>query len=175
MTKYNTWQDDLNSAARAIKSISDTVLPKLISGKLHSVENADNDLLLLMDQVSGIDLIRQDCNGLQGVAARVQFGSNFKTFTIRAERRNGAETELAKRLRQIEQGYFYPAFTMQAYFDSRKSLNLMSVAVVKTVDLYRFIQNKPSKVYTNKSDNLFQYCYWRDLKSAGCSIKIFNQ
>ena len=174
MSKYNNWDQDLSAASKAIDSITSTVLPRLISGKLRSIENTKNEILLLMDQVSGIDLIRQNEKGLQGVAARVQFGSNFKTFTIRSKRHSGAKTELEKRIEQIEQGYFYPAFTMQAYFDSRDSLKLLSIAVVKTIDLYNFITDCPAKVHTNKSDNIFKYCYWSDLKKAGCNIKIID-
>lgn len=127
-----------------------------------------------MDKLSGIDLIREDNHGLQGVAARVQFGSNFKTFTIRSKRKSGVKTELEKRFEQIKHGYFYPAFTLQAYFDCREKLNLQSIAIIKTVDLYSFIETVPDKIYTQKSDNFFKFCYWRDLKKRGFDIKIIE-
>lgn len=168
--KYNKWNKDLQDATKAIESIKDTVLPRLISGKLHSIENADNKILLMMDQVSGIDLIRQNSAGLQGVASRVQFGHSFNTFTIRSKRKSGAKTELEKRLQQIKEGYFYPAFTLQAYFDNRKDLNLLSIAIIRTEDLYLFIK-KGNKVYTRESDNVFKYCKWSDLKKSGCAIR----
>lgn len=174
MSKYNTWRKDLDSSTNAIESIRETVLPRLISGDLISIENTDNEVLLMMDMISGIDLIRHDDKGLQGIAARVQFGSNYKTFTIRSTRHTTAATELEKRMKQIKGGYFYPAFTMQAYFNSRDDLKLLSVAVIRTIDLYDFIDNNHLKVHTRKSDNVFKYCFWSDLKKAGCNIKIIE-
>lgn len=116
---YNNWRRDLNDSVIALESIKDTYLPKVIKGKIHTIENADNEILILMDTKSGIDYIREDTNGLQGIAARVQWGRAWNTFTIRTARHTGSETELEKRLYQIDNGYFYPAFTMQAYFDNR--------------------------------------------------------
>ena len=172
MTKYNNWKKDLSDSAKAIRSIQHTVLPTLISGKLHSVESSGNALLLMMDQSSGIDYIREDNKGLQGVASRVQFGSDFRTFTIRAERHSGAKTELQKRREQIAGGYFYPAFTLQAYFSGRKDLIMKSIAVIETTSLYDFIEKHPEKVYERFSDNLFICCKWRDIQGAGYAINI---
>ena len=172
MTKYNNWKKDLSDSAKAIRSIQHTVLPTLISGKLHSVESSGNALLLMMDQSCGIDYIREDNKGLQGVASRVQFGSDFRTFTIRAERHSGAKTELQKRLEQIKGGYFYPAFTMQAYFSSRNDLIMRSIAAIETISLYEFIEKYPEKVHRQCSDNVFIYCYWKDIKKAGYKINV---
>lgn len=171
---YNNWTKDLSDSSRAIWSIKDSVLPKLINGRIHSIEESNNDTLLLFDKHSGVDLIRQDKIGLQGIASRVQFGNDWQTYTIRAKRQSGAKTELEKRLEQIQHGYFYPAFTLQAYFDNRKDLNLLSIAVVKTVDLYHFLINNPSRVKKRTSDNMFIFCSWYDLKASGYKIKIIN-
>jgi hypothetical protein len=124
----------------------------------------------MMDRCSGIDLIRENDHGLQGVASRVQFGKAYNTFTIRSERHTGAKTELEKRIDQITQGYFYPAFTLQAYFDDRISMNLLSIAVIKTLDLYKAIL-RGKNVKTNKSDNVFKYMHWKDLMDYGIRIK----
>lgn len=171
---YNKWTKDLSASSRAILSIKDSILPKLISGRIHSIEESKNDTLLLFDKHSGIDLIRQNKIGLQGVASRVQFGKDWQTYTIRSKRQSGAKTELEKRLAQIQRGYFYPEFTLQAYFDSRKDLNLRSIAVVRTVDLYHFVINNPSRVQERTSDNEFLVCSWHDLKSLGYEIKIIS-
>jgi hypothetical protein len=139
VNKYNDWHTDLKDSTRAIQSIKDTVLPSLISGSVYSIENAKNEILIWMDMYSGIDMVRKNNTGLQGIASRVQFGQAYNTFTIRSERHTGAKTEMSKRLEQIAQGYFYPAFTLQAYFDDRIYMNLLSIAVIKTVDLYAAI------------------------------------
>lgn len=175
---YNTWTVDLSDSVEALNSIKETVLPKLISGKIHTVECTDNEILMLLDKTSGIDYIRENKKGLQGIAARVQWVGTmqpYNTFTIRKERYSGAQTEFEKRVQQIEQGYFYPAFTLQAYFDDRFWNELKSIAVVDTKKLYEFIKQNyddPTKVHTNKSDNTFLYVYWSDL--TDCGVKIFE-
>lgn len=173
MKEYNAWDRDLTDSTKAIQGIKDTVLPKLISGSLYSIEKSSNEILLWMDIYSGIDIVRKNSDGLQGVASRVQFGHAYNTFTIRSERHTGAKTELEKRLKQIESGYFYPALTLQAYFDDRIFMNLLSIAVIKTVDLYQAIV-KGKKVYTQRSDNKFKFMHWHDLLGFGYPVKIYN-
>lgn len=161
---YNKWTLDLSDSVKALDKIKDTILPKLIKGKIHSIENQNNAILLLMDTKSGIDYIRENEIGLQGIAARVQWcNKSYDTFTIRKIRHTGSETEYEKRIKQIDEGYFYPYFTLQSYFDNRIDNNILSIAVIKTVDLYDFIKNNPKKVYENKSDNEFIYVKWSDV------------
>ena len=160
---YNKWNVDLSDSVKALESIKHTVLPKIISGKLHTIEEQDNDILMIMDTKSGIDYIREDETGLQGIAARVQWGNNWNTFTIRSRRHTGTKTELEKRRKQIQKGYFYPAFTLQAYFDNRRNNNLLSIAIIKTLDLYKFIDDNPGKVGNNSSDNDFVFVRWDSL------------
>lgn len=169
---YNNWRHDLNDSVIALESIKDTYLPKVIKGKIHTIENADNEILILMDTKSGIDYIREDTNGLQGIAARVQWGRAWNTFTIRTVRHTGSETELEKRLYQIDNGYFYPAFTMQAYFDNRLDNNLLSLAIVKTVDLYNLFKNERHLFEKRRSDNDFVFIHWDNLKDKVKTIKI---
>jgi hypothetical protein len=168
---YNYWEKDLNSSVVALESIRHTVLPKLISGKIHTIEKVNNDILMLLDQKSGIDYIREDETGLQGIAARCQWGTKaWNSFTIRSERHTGSKTELEKRMESIEKGYFYPAYTLQAYFDDRKTNNLYTIGVIKTKDLFGFMRENPDFVETNKSDNKFVYVEWQFLRKV---IKTF--
>ena len=170
-TVYNDWTKDLKDSTKAILSIKDTVLPKLIRGRIWSVENQDNEILLLIDQTSGIDLIREDMVGLQGIAVRMQWGNDWNTFTIRKSRYNGTKTELEKRYEQIAEGYFYPAFTIQAYFDNRTDNNLLSIGAIKTIDLYNFMNDNPDKIGNNKSDNEFVFVRWSDLNGLVKTIE----
>lgn len=174
MKQYNEWGKDLNDSVKAIKTIQHTVLPKLISGSLHNIEKSSNEILLWMDIYSGIDMIRKNKNGLQGVACRVQFGPAYNTFTIRSARHTGAKTEFEKRTTQIEAGYFYPAFTLHAYFDDRIYMNLLSIAVIKTIDLYKAIRNGV-KMSTRYSDNQFKVVKWADLIDYGILIITTEQ
>lgn len=158
--EYNEWTIDLSDSIKAFNSIRETILPKLISGKIYDIESSEDEVLLKFDTISGIDYIRENNIGLQGIAARAQWGNAWNTFTIRSERYNGTETELNKRLNQIKHGYFYPAFTLQAYFDSRMENNLLSIAVIKTIDLYNLYKNHNYLFKKNCSDNDFVYIEW---------------
>lgn len=162
---YNNWVEDLDCSIKAIEKIKYTYLPKIISGEIISIENTDNEVLILLDKYSGIDYIRKNDCGLQGVASRVQFGYAWNTFTIRYERSTGSKTEYEKRIEQIKNGYFYPAFTLQAYFDDRTELNLLSIAIIKTIDLYDILE-KDEIVKTNKSDNVFKYVDWDNIEDG---------
>lgn len=176
---YNHWKVDLSDSVKAISKIKDTILPNLISGEIISIEETQNEILLMFDKYSGIDYLRKDNNGLQGIASRVQFGKEddkapiaWNTFTIRYERDSGAKTEYEKRMYQIKHGYFYPAYTLQAYFDNRKDMNLLSVAVVKTVELYRYAEENFDKLGQNKSNNVFKFVRWSELDKS--IIKIYQ-
>lgn len=170
---YNNWGVDLKDSVKALENIKDTILPKLIKGKIYSIENEKNDVLILLDSFSGIDYIRKDDVGLQGVAARVQWGKSWNTFTIRSKRCSGTHTELEKRLNQIEKGYFYPAFTLQAYFDNRKNNNLLSIAIIKTIDLYNLYLYNPKCFKKRKSDNEFVYIHWDEIINQKINLKTY--
>lgn len=182
---YNNWNVDLSDSVKALDKIKNTVLPKLISGKIHSIEKSEKDILIkfntsidiqnpilkLFDTKSGIDYIRENSDGLQGIASRVQWGKAWNSFTIRYARHTGTETEFEKRKRQITNGYLYPAFTLQAYFDNRDNNDLLSIGIIKTIDLYKFVSEYPELVKYRDSDNKFAVVFWRDLKNNEYEIK----
>lgn len=161
----DNWIKDSKDSIKAFYAIEHTVIPNLISGRLLNIEQNENEILLQMDVKSGIDLVRIDSTGLQGVAWRAQWCGHysFDTFTIRSKRCTGASTELEKRLEQIEKGYFYPAFTIQAYFDNRNENNCNSAAIIRTKDLYWHILNKPEIFESRHSNNEFLFVHWYDL------------
>lgn len=170
MSKYNNWQDDLSASVKAFEGIRKTYLPRVISGKIHTIEQAKNEVLIMLDTTSGIDYIRQDEHGLQGIAARAQWGNAWDTFTIREARHTGTQTELEKRLYQIHNGYFFPFFTMQAYFDNKEDNNLLSIAVIKTADLYWLYENKACIFHRRASDNEFLFVNWYAIRKYIRSI-----
>lgn len=167
---YNNWGEDLSDSIKAIKSIQYTVLPKLIKGDIISIEESKDEVILMLDKYSGIDYLRKNEIGIQGIASRVQWGNDWSTFTIRKERHSGAVTEYEKRMRQIKEGYFYPAFTLQAYFDNRTDNNLLSIAICRTVDLYDHL--KKYNVTKRMSDNVFLAVKWADMINKGYEVKI---
>jgi hypothetical protein len=158
------WVNDKNKSVMAFEKIKDTILPKLIRGKLINIENSNEEVLALMDVYSGIDVVRSQEKNLQGIAWRAQWGKAWNTFTIRQQRHTGTKTELEKRIESIDNGYFYPAFTMQAYFDNFSDFNCLSVGIIKTVDLFTLYKTKPEIFKQRQSDNLFLYVEWDDLK-----------
>lgn len=161
---YNKWDVDLKDSVKALESIKDTYLPKIIGGRIHTIESDSNQVLMKLDNLCGIDYIRENKHGMQGIAARVQWGYAWNTFTIREKRHTGTKTEYEKRIHQINNGFFYPYFTLQAYFDNRKNNNLLSIGVIKTLDLYQFIEHHPENIFRRKSDNEFIYVKWGDLE-----------
>jgi hypothetical protein len=75
---------------------------------------------------------------------RVQWGKNYRTFTIRYKRKSGSETEFSKRIKAIngDQGFLFPHLTVQAYLDKRGAAKkILGGCVVRTVDLYKYAEN----------------------------------
>lgn len=163
MKKYNKWIDDLKSSTIAIEKAQKEIR-KMVKGDLYSIEDSDNEILRLFDKFAGIDLISLFDSNIIGIASRVQWGKAYNTFTIRKERRTGTETEYKKRLNAIKKGYFYPALTMQIYCDNRKDNNILSMAMMKTIDLYELIETNPELFKTQLSDNFFIFIKWDDIK-----------
>ena len=160
------WVIDNKNSIKAFNAIKDSHLPKLIKGKIINIELSNNEVLAMLDLYSGIDAIRKDDTGIQGIAWRAQFQNRkWNTFTIRAERETGTATEYQKRIEAIDKGYFYPAYTVQAYFDNIENLNLLSMAIVKTKDLYELFDNNKDLFNTRKSNNVFYFIEWRRIPS----------
>ena len=168
---YNNWQVDMDRTQKAIGVLKEIVFSGV---EFRSIEKTKNEVLLWLDQYSGIDYIfkTNKTNQIVGVAARIQFDVKFETFTIRFERHTGSRTEFHKRVEAIEKGYFYPTFTLQAYFNEAEN-KMYHAAIIDTKKLYSFMLDNPDKVHERKSDNVFKFVYWDDLKDY--RIKIFRQ
>lgn len=136
---------DLNDSSRAFLAV---VWPKIKTacgdGDIRPVEVLDDiEIAKQLDTLAGIDVWQtKEGIGVRGIASRVQFGDKaWNTFTIRLARQSGIATEYEKRLDAIKTGRFiYPYLTVQAYVTARDNPALLSCAVCKTEDLYRFIE-----------------------------------
>lgn len=89
-----------------------------------------------LDILAGVDAwqIVQNKKGMRGIASRVQWGGDYKSFTIRYSTPSGAETEFQKRLRAIQspdEGYLFPHLTVQAFLDKQGG-KILSVAAIPT-------------------------------------------
>jgi hypothetical protein len=172
------WIESLKRSIAAIKTIIPTVLPKIINGTIKVIEkipdskNRDkDDVSVLLDIYSGVDYLRKDNNGIQSIASRAQFDGTFSSFTIREKRETGTKTEFEKRSVARKEGYEYPKFTLQAYFETKTIFNLINVAIIKTDTLYDFIEKYPELVDIKKSNNDFKIVYWRHIvEKFGTSV-----
>jgi len=161
---YNKWDKDLDASAKALLNISDSDFSKVIRGNIISCETDIGEIGKALDIFAGIDLISIFGGNIRGIASRVQWGTDWRTFTVRYRRRSGKETEYEKRTRQIEDGALYPYLTMQSYFDNRTDNNLLSIAVCRTMDLYKFIIENPELCIKRESDNIFYVIKWVDME-----------
>lgn len=150
-------------------------LPIIGGGEIQSVEdNTAKGERELIDLYSGIDAWHIDGNKMRGVASRVGFSGNFKTFTIGFD-------EFKKRIKAIEQsdqGWLFPHLTVQAYVDKD---GLLSAAVIRTQKLIgraKIIFEKVNKenfeeneyfgiLQNNNSGKKFIYIHWDYLIEQG--------
>jgi hypothetical protein len=160
---YNPWIKDLKAATIAINKNRHFIIEALGGGYIYLLEGSNDRISRLLDEVSGIDIIWKKDNQIKGIASRVQWG-NYDTFTIRCERKSGAETEYKKRLETIGES-LYPHLTMQMYCNNREENIFESMAIIKTEDLYLLIITRPDLVHESKSNNFFKYIFWNDIRN----------
>ncbi|MCP4665219.1 MAG: hypothetical protein GY849_02545 [Deltaproteobacteria bacterium] len=167
---------DFNDANNSWNSIKKEI-EKHIKGDLTDIETKDSELANMFDRYSGIDAIQVFNKQMRGVAIRVQWGVNYKTFSIRFSRKSGAKTEYQKRTKAIfsNYGYWYPYLTIQIYLDNKKDNNILNIGVVKTLDLYEYIfENMPNlKKLTCPEGNQFLAVSFDELKNDKRNIIIF--
>lgn len=140
-------QRDLSASAadfkRAVWPILKAHCEVFKQSELGIVEGYPHDALHVdLDICAGIDAYQRGRFTLRGITSRIQWGKDYRTFTIRLWRPNGSPTEYEKRLEVLkhrDEGYLYPYWTIQAYLTAPGG-DLPSVAVAKTAELYRFIE-----------------------------------
>lgn len=152
----SSWASDMK-AANSLFSTFIAEISSELKGRLISTELEGGRLADIFDKYAGIDAVHVWGDKVRGVAVRVQWGVNYKTFTIRYRRASGAPTEFEKRVEAIrsQDGWLYPHLTIQAYADKRDGGSLLSYAVISTDDLFlylasnvvdRFIVGKKGKI-----------------------------
>lgn len=147
-------------------------LPIIGGGEIQSVEdNTAKGERELIDLYSGIDAWHIDGNRMRGVASRVGFSGNFKTFTIGFD-------EFKKRIKAIEQsdqeGWLFPHLTVQAYVDKDGLLSAAVIRTKKLIGIAKIIFEKVNKenfeeneyfgiLQNNNSGKKFIYIRWNYL------------
>lgn len=142
------------------KAFLELVVPPLLDmfgGKVLPVEGVDGELQRSLDREAGIDSLLFSPHGVYGIASRIQFDDNFRTFTIRKERASGATTEWSKLQNAMRQSSLMPSLTVQAYVESGR---LLGAAVASTPDLVRWIETHPCEIRTTGWNQQGQAEFW---------------
>lgn len=173
MSDYIT---DLNKSASFIDKI---LIILNLEFKILSMENHENPILKALDDYAGIDFIAVDRNKhCFGLAIRCQYIKDgkqpYNSFTIRYHRYTNTKTEYEKRIEAIENGYMFPLYTVQVYINE-KTNEIISAAIIKTIDLYDFCKKYNYRLQSKQSDNEFLIAYWKDVELAEYNIKVVTQ
>ena len=109
-------------------------------GQLIPVEAVtESEMAKSLDQKSGIDAwYIENENGIRGISSRIQWGKDWKTFTVRMKTIYGGRTEYEKLTNAIENEWLYPYWFCQAYLTMNK--RLLNVGLCKTTDLIEYMQ-----------------------------------
>lgn len=172
---------DMAWSARAFQTIVWPAISALCGGgQIQQVEGEEGKTL---DMYAGIDAwqIMAENRAMRGIASRVQSdtgrrGYPYDTFSIRMTRPT-CQTEYEKRVEAItsDRGMIYPHLTVQAYLDETR-LHLMSVAVVRTRDLYEFVQTRGLEAFrrieNTDGSSSFIAVSWGLLTSHSVAVKI---
>ncbi len=142
----------LNIVDEKIKPIVEKLLP---GWKMMRVEGRDNEVCQVLDMSCGVDylLVSGGCDMIYGAASRVQYGKNYRTFTVRKSRESGATTEYEKRLLAIQHKAIWPHYNLQAYITGE---DVSGLAIVKTEDLIDFISRDLADVKQTNADKIGQ-------------------
>lgn len=181
MTNQQVISNDISRASTDFDNIIKPQLSLLYGEHIEfiNIEGTNNYILEKLDQFSGLDAIAisHKQKNICGVASRIQYTSKFyPTFTVRASRVSGAKTELEKRKQAIENGYFYPRLTLQAYIN-KDTGELIRGAIVKTVDLFELIDNGYYSTNDTGAGQIgqakFYVVKWQTFKDHNKQIAIF--
>ena len=138
------------------------------------VEGDDNKICQLLNMSCGIDyLLHSEKSSLViGLASRVQYGRNHRTFTVKKTRDSGLLTEHQKRTQAISRGGLYPLYSVQSYIGDDGEL--AGLGIVKTADLSEYILRGLAVEKKTGTDKIvqaeFYVCHWDKLKYAGYNV-----
>lgn len=172
---------DLSDSAYDFMRVVWPAVQPVIGGRIEPVEsNVSEGLGRDLDILGGIDAWQMfDGKGMRGIASRVQWGKNWRSFTVRTERQNGVRTEFEKRcyaLDHPERRWLLPALTIHAYVEEpRRKGDLIEAAVVETAVLYEFARFYPCESLTNRDDGtLFKPWFWDEMLAAGVDVRVVS-
>ena len=169
---------DMEKSLKLVETQIKPIVKNLLSGwELETVEGNDNKICKILDMLCGVDyfLMSPKVSVVYGVASRVQYEKNYRTFTVRKSRESGALTEYEKRNQAIMLGGLYPAYTMQAYVLKDK---VQGLALTKTVNLIDFIKKGYAEENRTNTEKIgqadFYVCKWDKMRYCGYEVREYK-
>ena len=134
-------------------------LEQLLEGNIVSTE-CEETVARLLDIRAGIDAILDHPKfGLHGMGIRIQYGRNYRTFTIRKQRETQAKTEYAKYADAMLEDAMKTKLSIHAYIDE-KSGALHGAAIALTRDIYGCIDRGLSDVRVTGNDQIGRAAFY---------------
>jgi len=182
------WVSDLKTSSRLfLACVWPAIQVKCGGGEIRAVEVIDDSRIAKeLDVLAGIDVWQTVTGeGVRGIASRVQWGESaidprtgqpWNTFTIRYRRQSGVDTEFTKRIQAIRTGrWIWPYLTVQGYVSDEQDARLLSCAVVRSRDLYEYLDGRQDHLArrTSRDDDgwaEFFYPSWAELRDAGVNV-----
>lgn len=171
----------INSIIRSREALRQRVWPlceevlgggRLMSNTDHWTEEDELYVARELDVRAGIDELQILPSGaMRGLACRVQYTESFDSFTIRAGRESGRETEYHKRRAAIANNWIYPQITIQAYI----SEGYCVYGAIETRALYSYIDQakEAGRLHAQRAaqdGTLFYVAYWDELEELGYDV-----
>ena len=156
---------------RSAKNFIEIVYPEIKqwfgNGQLVPVEAVTEiEMAKMLDMNSGIDAWYVETeNGIRGIGSRVQYDTDYSSFTIRKKRVGGTRTEYEKLSNAIENEWLYPHWFCQAFIDGEY---LSNAGLCTTIDLIEFIKNGTldKDYFINSCSNAeFFVVYWKHFRN----------
>ena len=134
-------------------------LEQLLEGNITSTEGEDK-VGQLLDTRAGIDAILDHPKyGLLGIGIRIQYGRDYRTFTIRKQRESQAKTEYAKHADAMLEDAITTKFNIHAYVDEKTGM-ILSAAIALTRDIYDCIDQNLCEVRVTGNDQIGQATFY---------------
>ena len=189
----NNFSRSFNRSTKAFEELVQPKALKILGGKFVGVEgNKSQDEVIgggatpsiismnhILDTKAGIDLWHVGDNGVRGVANRVQFGPTlWCTFTIRLSRdgQDPNNTEYAKRLSSIRNGYLYPTLTIQSYVNDQYELRAFAITYTSSI-LSMIERGLATEQHTNSAQYgqaAFYTVNWAAMGTEGYGIYTYR-
>ena len=154
----------INRSAQTFKAVVWPRVQEILGPyQLIPVEDVtDSHMAKTLDVMAGIDAWWVMDAEVYGVASRVQYEHDWRTFTIRSSLPSGAPTELQKRKRALKRGALVPRYTIQAYVSH--DTGLLSAAIAPTDHLISTaLRLQPTSTRINRDGSKFVVVRWDQL------------